>query len=155
MKKITLLMVGSLVAISLIGCNNGGSGTPSSGNNTQYNLQNYQLTVGAQTNNCTLAANSTLNCDSTGTFGGTYSVSFNTPTGTPGAYVIMPPTGNTYGLNIAPTGSGCSATAPAGGQTYTCNFTIGVNGTAQAGNTVFIAITGTLGNANIITINLQ
>ena len=153
MKKLNLLM-SSLAVTTLISCNSGSSNTPSGGN-TQYNLQNYSLTVGAETNNCTLAGNSTLNCDSKGTFGGFYTISFNTPNGKPGAYVVMPPTGDTYGLNIAPTGSGCNQTASQGGETYTCNFTIGVNGTAQAGGTVNLQVDGTLGTANIVTINIQ
>ncbi|MBX9599309.1 MAG: hypothetical protein K2X04_12140 [Burkholderiales bacterium] len=154
MKNLNILIIGILGATALISCNVGTSNTPSGGN-TQYNLQNYKLTVGAQTNNCTLQDNSTLNCDSKGTFGGVYSVSFNTPNGKPGAYVVMPPSGDTYGLNIAATGSGCNQTVTTSGETYTCNFTIGVNGTAQAATTVPIEITGTLGNANIITINIQ
>lgn len=154
MRNINLLIISLIGAAGLISCNSGSSNTPSGGN-TQYNLQNYKLTVGAQSNNCTLQGNSILNCDSAGTFGGVYSVSFNTPNGKPGAYVVMPPGGNTYGLNIAATGSGCNQTAASGGATYTCNFTIVVNGTAQAGNTVPIKITGILGNANIITINIQ
>jgi|LauGreDrversion4_2_1035121.scaffolds.fasta_scaffold156872_3 hypothetical protein len=156
MKTIQLLVISLVGSIALVSCNSGGtSNTPASGSNTQYNLQNYTLTVGAQTNNCTLQGNSTLNCDSKGTFGGTYSVSFNTLNGQPGAYVVMPPQGNTYGLNIAATDSGCNQSATTNGETYTCNFTIGTNGTAQSGNTVQIEITGTLGNANIIAINIQ
>ena len=155
MKNLNLLLIiGILGATALISCNSGTSNTPSSGN-TQYNLQNYKLTVGAQTNNCTLQGNSTLNCDSKGTFGGVYSVSFNTPNGKPGAYVVMPPSGDTHGLNIAATGSGCNQTTTTSGETYICDFTIGVNGIAQAGTTVPIEITGALGNANIITINMQ
>ncbi len=153
MKRVNLL-ISCLISTFLISCNSGSSNTPSDGS-TQYNLQNYTLTVGAQSNNCTLQGNSTLNCDSSGTFGGVYSIKFNTPTGSPGAYVVMPPTGNTYGLNIAPNSGGCSQTAPQGGETYTCNFTIGVNGTAQAGNTVYLQVNGSLGTANIVTINIQ
>jgi hypothetical protein len=153
MKKLNLLVI-ALSAASLMGCNSGSSSTPSGGN-TQYNLQNYKLTVGAQTNNCTLEGNSTLNCDSQGTFGGVYSVSFNTPNGKPGAYVVMPPTDDTYGLNISSTGSGCNQTAPQGGETYTCNFKIGVNGTAQAGHTVHLKVNGSLGTAEIVKINIQ
>lgn len=154
MKKLNLLVI-ALGTASLMACNSGSSTTPSSGTNTQYDLQNYKLTVGAQTNNCTLEGNSTLNCDSQGTFGGVYSVSFNSPNGKPGAYVIMPPSGDTYGLNISSTGSGCNQTAPQGGETYTCNFKIGVNGTAQAGNTVLLQINGSLGTAEIVKINIQ
>ena len=152
MKKLSGLIISS-AAIGLVACGGGGSNTPAS--NTQYNLQNYALNVGVQTNNCTLGANSTLNCDSKGTFGGVYSVTFNTPAGVPGAYVIMPPQGDSYGLNISATGSGCNQTAPQSGATYTCNFKIGVNGTAQAGNTLHLQITGALGTANIVTINIQ
>ena len=153
MKKLSLL-ISALTTTAIISCNSGSSNTPSSGS-TQYDLQNYSLTVGAQSNNCTLQGDSTLNCDSQGTFGGTYTLKFNTPSGKPGAYVVMPPEGDTYGLNIAPSGSGCDQTAPQGGETYTCNFTIGVNGTAQAGNTVYLQINGSLGTAKIVTINIQ
>lgn len=146
------LIIFILVTATLIGCGNGSSNTPAE--NTQYNLQNYSLKA-VQTNNCTLTGNSVLNCDSKGTFGGIYSISFNTLSGKPGAYVVMPPSGDTFGLNIAATGGGCNQTAPLGGQTYTCNFTIGVNGTAQAGKTVHLQVSGSLGNANIATINLQ
>lgn len=154
MTKLNLFLGAAITSIALIGCNSGSSNTPSSGN-TPYNLQNYLLTVGAQTNNCTLEGDSLLNCDSNGTFGGTYTITFNTPNGSPGAYVVMPPTGDTYGLNIAPTGNGCTQTASSNGETYTCNFTIGTNGTAQAGNTVYLNVDGSLGTAKIVTINLE
>lgn len=146
------LIIFTLIEVAVIGCGSGSSNKPS--DNTQYNLQNYSIKA-IQTNNCTLTGNSVLNCDSKGTFGGVYRISFNTPDGKPGAYVVMPPSGDTFGLNIAATSGGCNQTAPQGGQTYTCTFTIGVNGTAQAGNTVHLQVSGTLGNANIVTINLQ
>lgn len=156
MTKLNLFLGTVITSIALIGCNSGSSNTPSSGNKTQYNLQNYSLTVGAQTNNCTLEGNSTLNCDSKGTFGGTYTITFNTPNGLPGAYVVMPPSGDTYGLNVAPTGSGCSQIASSeSGETYTCNFTIGAHDSAQAGNTVHLNVDGSLGTAEIVTINIQ
>ena len=148
-------LIYGLVSIFLVACSGGNtSNTPASGDTTKYNLQNYSLTVGAQTNNCTLSGDSTLNCDSHGTFGGVYSVSFNTLANSPGAYVVMPPSGNTYGLNIAATGAGCDQVAPAGGVTYTCHFTIGASETAQAGNTLYLQINGGLGLATVVTINI-
>jgi hypothetical protein len=154
MKTLNLL-IWPLAAISLISCGSGSSSNSPAEGVVQYDLQNYSLTVRAQTNNCTLAGDSTLNCDSKGIFGGEYTISFSTPEGKPGAYVVMPPEGNTYGLNITSTGSGCDQTASKGGETYTCMFRIGANGTAQAGNTMYLKINGTLGSANIVRINIQ
>lgn len=154
MKKLNMSMLGGLI-IALVGCNSGSSNTPSTGGLTQYNLQNYKLTA-VQTNNCTLSGNSTLNCDSHRPItGGIYSITFNTPVGVPGAYVMMPPEGDTYGLNIAATGGGCEQKAPESGITYTCNFTIGSNGTSQAGKTVYLQVNGALGKAKIVTININ
>ncbi len=151
MKKFIL---STLITMIVSGCSSGSSNKPSG--YTQYNLQNYLLTA-TQTNNCKLdtSKKSTLNCDSTGTWGGIYQVTFNTPTGVPGAYVVMPPQKDTYGLNIAATASGCDQKAPESGQKYTCTFTIGVNGTAQANHAVYLQINGKLGLADIITINIQ
>jgi|GEM_PF-5864918 len=149
MKKIVLAL--ATVAF-LNGCNSGSSNSPTQ--LTQYNLQNYSLT-GTQTGNCSIGNNSTINCDSQGTFAGTYKVTFNTPAGLPSAYVVMPPSGDTYGLNISETSGGCTQSAPQGSETYTCNFKIAANGTVQSGHSVNLQINGSLGTANIITINLQ
>ncbi|MFN8769678.1 MAG: hypothetical protein ACK5Z5_00100 [Neisseriaceae bacterium] len=158
MKK-SYLLINSLAAIVLIGCNSGGtSNTPASGNQTQYNLQNYamtQISMVPPGDTCTFdQSKSTINCDSKATFAGEYKIEFNTPKGSDGAYVVMPPEGDHYGLNIAATGEGCPQEAPQGGEKYVCHFTIGANGTAKAGKNIDIKINGSLGNAKVATINL-
>lgn len=147
-------LISVLVAGVLIGCSKGSSSTPSSINNTQYDLQNYLFDVGVQSNNCIHEGSSVLSCDSKGIFGGVYSINFNIPDGKPGAYVVMPPLGNNYGLNITPI-SGCRQTAHHGKGTYICNFTIMANGTAQAGKMLHFKLSGDLGEANIITIKIR
>ena len=150
--KLSLIIVG-VVAFGLSGCNSGSSSTPSSGSNTQYDLQNYDLSA-TQSNNCTLEANSTLSCNSNGTFGGIYRVTFNTPLGVPGAYLLMP-SAPQYGVTISGASGGCPQTAPDSGATYVCNFTMAANGTAESGNVIYLAVTGALGDANIVTIKLN
>lgn len=150
--KSSLILFGILV-LGLSGCNSGSSSTPSSGNYTQYNLQNYELSV-TQSSNCTLEANSTLSCNSNGTFGGVYRVTFNTPLGVPGAYLLMP-SAPQYGVTISGASGGCPQTAPESGVTYVCNFTMAANGTAAAGNIIYLPVTGVLGNANVVTIKLN
>lgn len=156
MKKLNLIIV-AIAGTLVLGCNTGNSDKPSGGGRTKYNLQNYLFTVEAQTNNCQLdkGSDSTLNCDSKGTFGGVYSISFNTPQGKPGAYVQVPPEGDTYGLQIASVGDECKQNAPQGGEAYKCRFTIGANNTAKAGNTVYLNVNGSLGTVKVVTINIR
>ena len=134
----------------MAGCNSGSSSTPVSSN--PYNLQNYTFTGTDTGGACTIQSNSTLSCNSKGQFAGNYTVSFSTLTGAPGAYVLMPPTGNLYGLNIG--GIACNQTASTPGNTYSCNFGISASNPV-AGNTVYIQITGSLGAVNIIAIQLN
>ena len=146
MKKLFIIISS---AIALSACNSGSSGTPSGIN--LYGLQNYQFKA-VQSGNCQLQGDSNLNCDSAGTFGGLYEVTFD---GGTSAYVEIPPNGNTYGVNISETGTGCSQSAAESGTTYTCQFKMATNGTAQAGNTINIQVNGNLGRANIVQVNLQ
>lgn len=148
MNKIILM----LIAIPLLnGCNNGASDHPATTN--PYTFQQYNLSS-ITTGNCTTGGNSIINCTAQGTFVGTFRVTFNTPKGSPGAYLIMPPTGDTYGVNIAPAGD-CPQTAPENGETYVCTFSIAANGTAQSGHSINLQVNGKLGSYTAIIINLK
>ena len=152
MKKLNVLFCIYLVML-LIGCSKSSSSQPAS-DRTPYSLQNYLFDVGLQSNNCIDEGNSIINCDSESIFGGVYSINFKIPNDRPGAYVVMPPSGETYGLTIKPI-SGCHQAIHSGEDDYMCNFTILANGTAEAGKILHFKIAGDLGEANLVTIKLR
>ena len=143
----------SLLAISTLtmaGCNSGGSsGKPAAAN--PYAITNYNLTTDSQTN-CAMNDSSEISCNSNALIAAFYKVTFVEPNSGAGAYVLVPPTGNTYGVTVASTG--CDQTAGATGTTYTCNFNLTGNN-VQSGNTFPIQITGDLGAYNLITVKLE
>lgn len=147
-------LVSFFIVEAIVGCSKGTSRIPSNVHNTQYDLQNYLFDAGVYSSNCILEDRSMLNCDSKGILCGIYSISFSTPIGKPSAYVVMPPSDNTYGLKIKPI-SGCQQVPAHNGEIYKCNFTIVASGTAQAGGMVKLKISGELGDANIVIINLH
>ncbi|MFN8770957.1 MAG: hypothetical protein ACK5Z5_04370 [Neisseriaceae bacterium] len=153
--KLTKLFFAFVIATSIISCGKGRSDTPLNDDSIQYNLRRYSLMVGAQTNNCKLVRNSTLNCNSKGKFGGVYSIKFMTPKGSPGAYVVIPPSGDTYGLNIMPADKSCERAISKNGEIYNCNFIIDKKGIVKPGNTVYLELNGSLGTAKIVAINIK
>lgn len=146
----TLLGLGTL---SLAACGAGTSTTTPAANNGIYNLQGYKLTVNAEENCQTNVSNSNINCDSGTTFAGDYTVTFSTPSASPGAYLLLP-RGPESGITIAPASGGCPQTPPATGANYTCNFTVAANGTAVNGASIPLQVTNnTLGSQTVIIVN--
>ena len=163
MKKLKIGVLAG-VTIVLAACNSGTTSPGGTANQnkqtislldpTKYSLANYKL-EGVHTGNCSIANDKTINCDSKGTFGGLYKISFDIPDNASGAYIVMPPEGDTHGLNIAATGAGCEQSAASPGSHYACNFTIAANGTAQKGQSVTLQLNGEQGKENIVKINLK
>jgi hypothetical protein len=148
--KKALIGIFIVSGLMLASCNNGGSsGTPTSPN--PYAITDYNLTPDSQTN-CTINANSEISCNSDAVIAAFYKVTFVEPTSGPGAYVVIPPNGNTYGVTVASTG--CDQTPSAEGTTYTCSFNLTGNN-VQSGHSFPIQINGELGSYNLITVKLN
>ncbi len=159
-------LIGLLAGLALVlsACNSGTTSPDGTANqsyhqislpeSSKYSLANYKLEA-TQTGNCSLTDDKTIDCDSKGTFGGLYKISFDIPDNADGAYVIMPPEGKTYGLNIAATGEGCEQSPAAPGTHYACNFTIAANGTAQKGHSIHLQLNGNPGKEKFVKINLN
>jgi hypothetical protein len=135
-------------AISIYGCNNGGGSNNPAGPNP-YTITDYSLVPNSQTN-CTLNGSSVISCNSNSVIAAIYTVSF--VESSVGAYVVVPPVGNTYGLTVA--SNGCNQAPSASGTTYTCGFNLS-GSNVQKGNSFYLTLNGQLGTYNLIKIELN
>ncbi len=149
MKKIIFLSI--LTSIGLSACNSGGTSNSNNNPSLTFNFDGtYSLSKDSTnvSNNCTvtdstITGSALIKCDSNGAFNETFTITYKNPASNTGAaYVVVPPTTDTYGLTIAGTGQGCEQNIPAADTQYTCHFKISSDGTVDQNQVIPILFNG-------------